>query len=93
MIFELKSGPSDSTRLASPGPARLKMVDPLATMGPSSPCEILDSSASTLRVRARRQMFPGSKVQVATPARIMFGEVLSSVANNGAYEIDVEVQP
>ena len=79
-------------RLAAPGPARLKMVEPLATMGPSSPCEILESSASTLRLLAKRQMFPGSKVQVVTPERIMFGEVIWAAASDAAFEITVEVQ-
>ncbi len=92
MIFELKPGQSQFTQLAAPGPARLKMVDPLATMGPSSPCEILHSSGSTLHVRAKRQMFPGSKVQVVTPERIMFGEVLSACQSDAAFEIVVEVQ-
>jgi hypothetical protein len=92
VIFEIKPGESTPAQLAVPGPARLKMVDPLATMGPSSPCEVLHSSGSTLRLRVKRQMFQGSKVQVVTPARIMFGEVLSTVPKEGAYEIEVEVQ-
>ena len=92
MIFEIKSGEPTPPQLAAPGPARLKMVEPLATMGPSSPCEILHSSGSTLHVRAKRQMFPGSKVQVVTPERIMFGEVISSAASDAEFEIVVEVR-
>jgi hypothetical protein len=92
MIFEIKPGPSQFTQLAAPGPARFKMVEPLATMGPSSPCEILNSSDSTLQLRVKRQMFPGSKVQVVTPERIMFGEVTSAAAIDAAFEITVEVQ-
>ena len=91
MIFEVKSGEPLQPELAVPGPARFKMVDPLATMGPSSPCEILQSSGSMLRLRVKRQMFPGSMVQVVTPQRIMVGEVITVVAVEAAYEIEINV--
>ncbi len=92
MIFEVKSGEPLQPELATPGPARFKMVDPLATMGPSSPCEILRSSGSTLRLRVKRQMFPGSTVQIVTPQRILVGEVTLAERVEAAYEIEVDVR-
>src|SRR5579871_677056 len=96
MIFELNR-PADGdhaaiSQIAPPGPAKLKVVDPLATMGPSSAAEILSSSDRVLRMRVTRNILVGSKVQVRTSSRIIFGEVLSMTPVERAYEIVVDVE-
>jgi hypothetical protein len=80
------------TQLAVPGPARLKVLDPIATTGPSSQAEILSASEFALRVRTGRRVLPGSKVQVRTNTRIMFGEVLAAIERDGKFDIVVEIQ-
>jgi hypothetical protein len=97
MIFEIDPSAegrvASVTQLAMPGPARLKVVDPLMTMGPSSQAEIVNASSYALQIRCSRRILPGSKVQVRTSARIMFGEVLISSERDGKFDIIVEIQP
>jgi hypothetical protein len=97
MILEIpRSGDNDKvaviSKLASPGPAKLKVVDPIATMGPSSHAEIVSASSYALRIRTARRIMLGSKVQVRTVSRIMFGEVLSAAEHDGKFDIIVEIQ-
>jgi len=97
MIFELDPASAGDhasiSQIALPGPAKLKVVDPLATMGPSSAAEVLSSSDRVLRMRVTRNILVGSKVQVRTSSRIIFGEVLSIRPVERAYEIVVDVEP
>jgi hypothetical protein len=95
VIFELDPSletPTPITNIAVPGPARLKVVDPLLSMGPSKHVEILSASDCILRMRVPRIMFVGSKVQVRTNARIMFGEVIAVTQVGTGSEIVVDVQ-
>ena len=98
MILEIPHSASNSdaaaiiSQLASPGPAKLKVLDPIATMGPSSCAEIMSASSYALQIRATRPILAGSKVQVRTVTRILFGEVLSAVERDGKFDIIVEVQ-
>ena len=78
--------------IAMPGPARLKVIDPLLTMGPSAAAEVLSASQSVLRIRVPRRVLAGSKVQIRTEQRILFGEVLSAAAMPAGFEIVVDVQ-
>lgn len=73
-------------------PARVKVLNPLTSTGPSMHGELLNSSVDDLQVRVPKCVLVGSTVQVRTTAGIAFGEVRSSVASGAEFEIGVAVQ-
>ncbi len=78
---------------AVPGtPARVKVLDPLTSSGPSMHAELLSFSDADLHLRVPRRILIGSTVQVRTRGRLAFGEVRYSVSAGEQYEIGVVVQ-
>ncbi len=73
-------------------PARVKVLNPLTSSGPSMHGELLGFSDAGLQVRVPRCVLVGSTVQVRTPGRVVFGEVRSSIPAGAQYEIEVLVQ-
>ncbi len=69
--------------------ARVKVLDPLTSTGPSMHAELISSSATDLRVRVPRCIFRGSSVQVRTSEGIAFGAVQSCVPIATEFEIEV----
>jgi hypothetical protein len=67
--------------------ARVKVLDPLTSTGPSMNAELISSSKTDLRVRVPRCIYPGSSVQVRTSEEIAFGVVRSCVTAGAEYEI------
>ena len=73
-------------------PARVKVLNPLTSTGPSMRAELLNSSDEGLQVRVPRSILVGSMVQVRTREGIAFGEVRSSAVSGEEFEIGVVVQ-
>jgi hypothetical protein len=72
--------------------ARVKVLNPLTSIGPSIEGELLSSSDSSLAVRVPRCVFVGSMVQVRTRERVVFGHVWSSVPAGAEFEIGIAVR-
>ena len=94
---ELKFDSSDVTGshqalAGETAPARVKILNPLTSTGPSMHAELLGSSDRGLQVRVPRCILVGSTVQVRTQKGIAFGEVRSSAQSGSDYEIGVLVQ-
>jgi hypothetical protein len=53
--------------------ARVKVLDPLTSIGPSMEAELVSFSASDYQLRVPRWIVPGSTVQVLTAAKVEFG--------------------
>jgi hypothetical protein len=63
------------TRVAEDSPARIKVLDPMVSLGPSFQGRVLDTSNKGLKIRALRSILPGSVVQVRFQDRIVLGKV------------------
>ncbi len=70
--------------------ARMKVVDPLTSTGPSLRALVVYESASALIVRFPRVVFVGALVQVRTEGRIVFGKARGCTSNGSEYEINIE---
>lgn len=62
-------------RIATDGPARAKVLDPLISLGPSFQASVVDTSATGLKLRVPRSILPGSVVQIRFQRQIVLGEV------------------
>jgi hypothetical protein len=73
--------------------ARVKVLDPMTSIGPSMEAVLFSSSRSDLRIHVPRWIIPGSAVQVLTGDNVLFGTAWFSVKSGDGFEIEVEVQP
>jgi hypothetical protein len=78
--------------LKKPGAARVKILQPMITTGPSMHAEILGLYNGKIRVRVPRLIVVGSTVQVRSGQRVAFGSVRSSIPVGPDYEIEVDVE-
>jgi hypothetical protein len=69
--------------------ARVKVLNPLTSTGPSMHAELISSSETDVHLRVPRCIFRGSSVQVRTHQGIVFGAVQSCVAAGSEFEIGV----
>jgi hypothetical protein len=76
----------------NPAPARVKILHPAITTGPSMHAEILGLAEKWMQVRVPRLIVVGSTVQVRGGGRVAFGSVRASVAVGPDYDIDVDVE-
>ncbi len=72
--------------------ARVKVLNPLTSIGPAMHAELVDASDGGLHLRVPRAVLVGSAVQIRTRDHLVFGEVRASMAVGGAYEIQVVVK-
>ena len=73
-------------------PARVKILHPVITTGPSMHAEILGLAEKWMQVRVPRLIVVGSTVQVRGGGRVAFGSVSASVAVGPDYDIRVDVE-
>ena len=71
--------------------ARVKVLNPLTSLGPAMHAKLLSSSDNDLEVRVPRSILIGSAVQVRTSEQIVFGEVQSCEPTGAEFEIGVTV--
>jgi hypothetical protein len=76
---------------AFPAPARVKVLDPIITTGPSMHAEILSSVENRILVRVPKNVIVGAMVQVRSGEQIAFGEVRSAASLGAGYEIGVDI--
>lgn len=77
---------------ATPAPARVKVLNPLTSTGPSMHAEILGVSETGLVARVPRSILIGSTVRVRMGENVAFGEVRSCSPRGSEFEIAMEVQ-
>lgn len=78
--------------LQMPAAARVKILHPMITTGPSMHAEILAFSESWMQVRVPNLIVVGATVQIRSGHRVAFGSVRSSVSTGPDYEIEVAVE-
>ena len=75
----------------SPIPGRVKVIDKLGTLGPSSPASLIAVSEHEVRLRVQRSIQVGSTVHVRAGELIVFGHVRASVPTETGFDIDVNI--
>jgi len=73
-------------------PARIKVLDPIMSLGPSAPAQLLAASASGMHVRAARSIFIGALIQVRSSRVTAFGRVRYCIPAGTAFQIGVKLQ-
>jgi hypothetical protein len=84
-------GEPDLTPVPLPIEARMKVIHPLLSTGPSTPVRIIQCSYSHMSVRVPSGVFLGAMVHLRTSSRILVGEVRYSEPVDSEYEIHVRV--
>jgi hypothetical protein len=85
---ERRSEPRTQTNL----PARLKVVDPLTSSGPSISVRVMDVSASGLGLKVPHCIYTGALVQVHLMDRVFFAEVRYCISAETEFQIGVRVK-
>jgi hypothetical protein len=71
--------------------ARVKVVNPLLTMGPSSPAHVLRTWDTGLRLKVHCAIFRGSLIQVRTNDKIVLARVQLCLPSGTEFEISAEI--
>jgi len=79
-------------RVAVNSPARIKGLDPLTSIGPSTTGQVLDASENGLKLKVARAFFPGAVVQVRFQDRIVLGTVRYCVPSGDEFHIGVQLK-
>ncbi len=71
---------------------RMKIIDPLLTMGPSARVEVVNWSDSEVCVRLPRQVLVGAMVHLRAADKIFIGEVRRANSLESGHEIHIQVK-
>jgi hypothetical protein len=72
-------------------PARLKSVDPVTSIGPSTVVRIVELSRNGLKIKVDHGFLPKSLVQVIASNQIMMGQVRHSTPVEGGFHVGVQL--
>ena len=72
--------------------ACIKILDPLTSIGPSAPAQLLNASAQSLHLRVSRLMLVGSQVHVRSPLGSAFGRVRYCFWVGSEFQIGVRLE-
>jgi hypothetical protein len=72
--------------------ARIKVLDPILSNGPSGPAHLLNASLQSLHVRVPRSIFVGAFVQVRSSVGIAFGQVRYCIPAGTDFQIGVKLE-
>lgn len=75
-----------------PTPSRVKVLDPITSLGPSAPARLMAISESGMHVRVTNPIFVGALVQVRSSEISTFGRVRYCIPVGSEFQIGVKVQ-
>jgi hypothetical protein len=75
-----------------PTPTRVKVLDPITSLGPSAPAQLMSISESGMHIRVSSSIFVGALVQVRSSEVSAFGRVRYCIPVGSAFQIGVKVQ-
>ena len=78
--------------MAEDSPARIKVLDPMVSLGPSIHGRVVDVSGKGLKVRAPHSILHGSVVQVRFRDRIVLGRVKYCLPIESEFYIGVRLK-
>jgi hypothetical protein len=79
-------------RVAEDSPARIKVLDPMVSLGPSFQGRVVNTSSKGLKVRGPRPILQGSVVQVRFRDRIVLGRVKYCLPVEDEFDIGVRLR-
>jgi hypothetical protein len=74
-------------------PGRLKLLDPLTSVGPAHAVEIVDMSAGGLKIRTPRHLIPKTLVQIGYEGKAVLGVVQYCSKAESGYHAGIELKP
>jgi len=77
--------------MMTPGDARMKVIDPLLSTGPSRPVQVLRCADSEMWIRVPLRIFVGATVHLRSAQGIFVGEVRGCEATDTEHEIHVRI--
>jgi hypothetical protein len=75
----------------SPLPSRVKVLDPISSLGPSSPAQLMAICESGMHVRVSSSIFVGALVQVRSSDISAFGRVRYCIPAGSEFQIGVKL--
>ena len=72
--------------------ARIKILNPITSIGPSAPAYLLTASPRSLHIRVSRLMFVGARVHVRSPLGQGFGSVRYCIPAGAEFQIGVRLE-
>jgi hypothetical protein len=73
--------------------ARIKILDPVTSLGPSGPAHLLNASPQSLHVRVPKSVLIGALVHVRSSAGLGFGHVRYCIPAGSEFQIGVKLEP
>jgi hypothetical protein len=67
--------------------ARIKVINPLMSTGPSTAARVLSLSDTCLKLLVSRAILAGSMIQLRISKRVVFGRVRCCIASGNEFEI------
>ncbi len=86
-VFERRREPRTRVDIA----ARLKSVDPVTSIGPSTTVRIVEISRSGLKISVDKEFLPKTLVQIIASNQIMMGQVRHSTPVEGGFHVGVQL--
>jgi hypothetical protein len=78
-------------RLPVDAPARVKLLNPLETIGPSMPARVVEISRFGMKVRAKRDFMVGAVIQIIVKESFYLGTVRHSLRIDDAFDVSVQL--
>ena len=72
-------------------PARVKLLDPLETMGPSRPARVIEISRSGMKVRVKRDFMIGAVIQIIVKETFYLGTVRYTRQTDEGFDVGVRL--
>ena len=76
-------------RVGEDSPARVKVLDPMTSLGPSFHARVANKSSKGLKLRVPRSVLPGSVVQIRFGDGIVLGEVKYCIPVEDEFDIGI----
>jgi Putative zinc-finger/PilZ domain len=74
-------------------PGRLKLLDPLTSVGPAHDVQVVEVSEGGLKIRTPRQLLPKALVQIRFEGKSVLGVVRYCITTEAGYEAGIELRP
>jgi|HubBroStandDraft_6_1064221.scaffolds.fasta_scaffold1225595_1 hypothetical protein len=78
-------------RLPMDVPARVKLLNPLETMGPSKPARVIEISRSGMKVRAKGDFMIGAVIQIIVKQTFYLGTVRHTRRTDDGFDVGVQL--
>jgi len=72
--------------------AKIKVLDPITSLGPSSPAHLMNASPRSLHVRVPRFIYVGALVHVRSSIGLSFGYVRYCIPAGAEFQIGVKLE-